>query len=198
MITSLILSSCTRLPTEPVKLPVTDHLFMIAVKQERILELWGRNDNRSQFRKLRVYPVLGQSGSLGPKRKQGDRQVPEGWYHVDRFNPKSRFYLSLGLNYPNKSDRILGDKVDPGSDIFIHGSNVSIGCLAMGDSAIKDIYWTAKKAKPPVHVLIIPKREIGKEPTKLDVQLNNIYQLFMKKRQLPSVEIDSEGNYSVR
>ena len=74
-------------------------------------------------------------------------QVPEGFYFVNRFNPNSRFHLSLGLNYPNSSDRKLGDPVRPGNDIFIHGNRVSAGCLAMTDPVIEVIYGLASHAR---------------------------------------------------
>ena len=109
---------------------------------------------------IRIYKVAAASGELGPKRKEGDQQVPEGFYVIDRFNPQSAYHLSLGLNYPNASDKILSDKQKPGSDIFIHGNEVSIGCLAMTDDKIKEIYLLALDAKPngPIPVHIFPAR----------------------------------------
>ncbi|HZH97477.1 MAG TPA: hypothetical protein VEX38_00780, partial [Fimbriimonadaceae bacterium] len=91
-------------------------LFIRAFKQERELEIWGAESERFHF--LQTYPIVGVSGGPGPKRREGDRQIPEGVYHIDRFNPNSRFHLSLGLSYPNKADRLLGDPERPGSDIF--------------------------------------------------------------------------------
>jgi len=80
------------------------------------------------------------SGSLGPKRREGDLQVPEGVYNIDRFNPQSRFHLSLGLNYPNEVDLALGDPLSPGADIFIHGGCQSKGCVALTNMDIEEIY----------------------------------------------------------
>ena len=122
-------------------------LFLRAFKAEGELEVWARNPGATRFRLVKVYPVCRQSGVLGPKRREGDLQVPEGLYSIDRYNPRSRFYLSLGLDYPNDSDRILGDPDSPGSDIFIHGDCASVGCLAMGDDAIMEIYWLALQAR---------------------------------------------------
>jgi murein L,D-transpeptidase YafK len=86
-------------------------------------------------------------------------QVPEGFYEVDRFNPQSAFHLSLGLNYPNASDRALGDPVAPGSDIFIHGGNASIGCLAMGDPVVEEIFLAAlDSGARPIRVHLFPAR----------------------------------------
>lgn len=122
-------------------------IHLRAIKDEKILELWGSNGQGEKYVLVKSYPVQAQSGTLGPKRKEGDKQVPEGLYVIDRFNPRSSFYLSLGINYPNTSDLILGDPKKPGLDIFIHGKAVSIGCLAMGDPAIEEIYLLALNAK---------------------------------------------------
>ncbi|MBV6458826.1 MAG: hypothetical protein HONBIEJF_01964 [Fimbriimonadaceae bacterium] len=137
-------------------------VFIRAFKHERELELWVSNEDGKPFKLLETYPIAGMSGKLGPKRKQGDLQVPEGFYLIDRFNPNSRYHLSLGIDYPNRSDRIRGDKEDPGGDIFIHGSNVSIGCLAMTDKKIEEIYAVAKQARDrgqrQIQVHIFPGR----------------------------------------
>ncbi len=114
-------------------------IFIRVFKAERQLEVWGSNGGTQPFVLVHTYPIAGMSGALGPKRKEGDLQVPEGFYLIDRFNPQSRFRLSLGLNYPNASDRKRSDAQRPGGDIFIHGDNRSIGCLAMTDSKIDQI-----------------------------------------------------------
>ncbi len=132
-------------------------IFIRVFKKEEELELWIKN-TQNTFTLFKTYPICNASGSLGPKRKEGDYQVPEGFYHIDRFNPQSRFYLSLGVNYPNASDKILSDKKKPGGDIFIHGHCVSIGCLAMTTEVIKELYVIAIEAsnggqsKIPVHI----------------------------------------------
>src|SRR5690606_11025729 len=102
--------------------------------------------NGEKFTLVKTYPVCSSSGLPGPKRKKGDRQTPEGFYHIDRFNPQSAFHLSLGINYPNSSDKILGHS-DPGGDIFIHGSCVTIGCVPLTDDLIKEVYVLAVEAK---------------------------------------------------
>ncbi|MDR1935412.1 MAG: hypothetical protein LBS49_07510, partial [Candidatus Accumulibacter sp.] len=86
-------------------------------------------------------------GKPGPKRRLGDKQVPEGFYHIDRFNPDSDYLLSLGINYPNAADKIKSGNRNPGGDIFIHGACVSVGCLPMTDDKIREIYLYAVYAK---------------------------------------------------
>ena len=86
-------------------------------------------------------------------------QVPEGLYEVDRFNPLSSFHLSLGLNYPNADDLLYADPAAPGSDIFIHGGCASIGCVALGDDGIEEIYLAALDSRVrPIHVQLFPAR----------------------------------------
>ena len=121
-------------------------LLIRAFKKERSLELWIQENSNTRFMILKKYDFCAGSGDLGPKRVEGDRQIPEGIYEIDRFNPQSRFYLSLGLNYPNKSDSILGDQTKPGKDIFIHGKCRSVGCIAITDDKIKEVYTIARKA----------------------------------------------------
>jgi murein L,D-transpeptidase YafK len=133
-------------------------IYFRAHKAEMELEIWGGTSLAKPLKLLAAYPIAGMSGSLGPKRREGDLQAPEGFYFIDRFNPRSSFHLSLGINYPNASDRILSDRQKPGGDIFIHGSDVSIGCLAMTDEMIKEIYslaWLARQKgqrRIPVHI----------------------------------------------
>ena len=83
--------------------------------------------------------MTGNSGSPGPKRKEGDLQIPEGVYQPLVLNPQSRFYLSIGLNYPNALDQKYNTD-NPGSDIYIHGGSATIGCVPIGDPAIEELF----------------------------------------------------------
>lgn len=123
------------------------NLIFIAYKDNDRLDVYGKTKQEITYKKILSYKVCSRSGQLGPKRKQGDRQVPEGFYHIDRFNPTSNFYLSLGLNYPNLADRRKSKAGNLGGDIFIHGSCVTIGCLPMTDNYIKEIYLLAVYAR---------------------------------------------------
>ena len=188
------------------------NLFIRVFKQEKVLEVWTFAASDSNFKKVRDYAICRTSGNLGPKRREGDLQIPEGFYHIDRFNPKSSFYLSLGINYPNRSDQILGKKGDLGGDIFLHGGCVTVGCIPITDDYIKEVYWLAAQAtsngqaKIPVHIF----------PTKLDIDkikqlkkkyatqetlikfwenLQTGYQWFEKHRNLPKISVNSDGIY---
>jgi len=116
-------------------------LTLVGLKAERRLEVWAGAD--SGWVLLRSYPVLAASGGPGPKRRQGDRQVPEGVYRLTGFNPNSSYHLSIRVDYPNEDDREAAraeGRANLGGDIFIHGKAVSIGCLAIGDPAIEELY----------------------------------------------------------
>src|SRR6188768_3895478 len=82
-------------------------VFLRAFKKEATLEVWISNNSDKKYTHLKDYSICSSSGVLGPKRKFGDLQVPEGFYQIDRFNPTSNFHLSLGINYPNASDKAL-------------------------------------------------------------------------------------------
>ena len=131
---------------------------LIALKQEKKLELWARDSG--DFRFIRDYYILGASGEAGPKLRQGDRQVPEGIYRIKELNPNSHYHLSMKLNYPNEFDLFHAwqeRRTNPGSDIFIHGKTASIGCLAMGDQTIEELFvLTAQVGAENVKVVIAP------------------------------------------
>jgi len=116
-------------------------IFIRIFKESKELELWIRND-RGTFSLFQTYPICYFSGNSGPKLRQGDCQAPEGFYFVtpNRLNPLSNFHLSFDIGYPNQYDRFYRRT---GGDIFIHGSCVSIGCFAMTDPIIEQIYALA-------------------------------------------------------
>ncbi len=134
------------------------YLFLRAFKQEKQLEAWVSASPDGPYTLLAAYNVCAASGSLGPKIKQGDQQVPEGVYCIDRFNPSSAFHLSLGIDYPNAADKKRSTNQNPGGDIFIHGACASIGCLAITNTYINELYMIAVLArnggqtKIPVHI----------------------------------------------
>jgi len=131
---------------------------LIALKQEMKLELWARDSG--EFRFIRDYRIKAASGVSGPKLRQGDMQVPEGIYRIEGLNPNSHYHLAMKINYPNAFDLFnaeMDGRADPGSDIFIHGRAASIGCLAMGDEAIEELFvLTAHVGPGNVKVVIAP------------------------------------------
>jgi hypothetical protein len=130
----------------------------IALKQEKKLELWARDSG--EFRFIRDYYILAASGVAGPKLRRGDRQVPEGIYRITKLDPKSHYHLSMKLNYPNGFDLYHArheGRADPGSNILIHGKAASMGCLAMGDRTIEELFvLTTQVGVENVKVVIAP------------------------------------------
>lgn len=123
-------------------------LTLIYLKKEQRLEVWGNVKDNNVF--IIAYPQTAMSGTIGPKYKEGDKQIPEGIYRLTHFNPNSLYHLSLGVNYPNKQD-IEWAKQDGrpienlGGDIMIHGKNVTIGCVPLGDTAIEELFYMVYK-----------------------------------------------------
>lgn len=189
------------------------YIYIRSFKFERQLEIWAKNSFNEPFKLFKTYKVCMQSGTMGPKRLQGDFQVPEGIYHINEFNPNSNYHLSMGLNYPNTSDRILSDSLRPGGDIYIHGSCVSIGCIPLTDDEIEEVYLIASYAFGngqefiPVHVFPIRynlKKSVEYLSTavknkdnlkKFEYQLKEIYEYFNEHKQLPIVMVNKKGEY---
>ncbi len=119
-------------------------IFIRIFKEPGVLEVWIKS-NDGGFVNFKNYDICTFSGTLGPKLRQGDNQSPEGFYFVNaaRLNPWSRFHLSFNLGYPNKYDRLHGRT---GSALMVHGNCVSIGCYAMTDAYINEIYALSSAA----------------------------------------------------
>lgn len=114
-------------------------VYIRVFKETRELELWVQNTQSKKFVHFKTYRIAAMSGKLGPKLKEGDLQAPEGFYFVNRsrMNPQSRFHLAFNVGYPNKYDRSHGRT---GSALMVHGNRVSVGCFAMTDYYIEEIY----------------------------------------------------------
>ena len=190
-------------------------LYLVAYKQEKLLEVWAKSSNEEGFKNLHTYKVCQTSGVLGPKRKQGDLQIPEGFYHIQAYNPWSSFHLSMCINYPNPSDRILGVQGNLGGDICIHGSCVTIGCLPLTDEVIKELYILCVEAKnsgqEQIPITIYPARmnqenyrqlteRYRDDEDRLNLwrELLTAYTLFQSSRQLPEITFLANGRHSVR
>ena len=132
---------------------------LIAYKDSKRLEMWAKHQDA--YRRIKRYRIKAASGSTGPKLVRGDYQVPEGLYQITQLNPNSQFHLSLRLNYPNAQDRQfakLDGRTNLGGDIYIHGKDLSIGCLAMGDETIEELFvLTGTVGIDHVKVIISPR-----------------------------------------
>lgn len=173
-------------------------VFMRIFKEERELELWVEKGGK--FERFRTYRIAAMSGSLGPKLKEGDGQAPEGFYAVRpaQMNPSSSYHLSFNLGYPNAYDRAHGRD---GSSLMVHGSWVSVGCYAMTDSKIEEIFTLAdaalRKGQPFFRVHCFPFRMTDENMTShadsewIDFwkNLKQGYDAFEKTRKVPNVVV---------
>ena len=188
------------------------NLLFVAYKDDDLLDVYAKNKQESAYKKILSYKVCSRSGELGPKRKQGDKQVPEGFYYVDRFNPASSFHLSLGISYPNLADKRKSKATNLGGDIFIHGSCVTIGCLPMTDNYIKEIYLLAVyaknngQAKIPVYMFPFQMTEQNFKAYKTKYKKNpelikfweNLkigHDKFLKEKVELKIEVAESGDY---
>ncbi len=130
---------------QALNLVAKDPIYMRIFKQENALEVWKFHRPTRRYKMLKTYEICKYSGDLGPKFREGDRQAPEGFYRVRpaQMNPRSRYYLSFNIGYPNAFDRALGRT---GSHIMVHGDCSSRGCYAMNDEQVSEIYALAREA----------------------------------------------------
>lgn len=188
-------------------------IYLRSFKYDSQLEVWARNNASEPFKLFKTYKICALSGSLGPKRIEGDYQVPEGFYYVNEFNPRSSYHMSLGLNYPNFSDQLLSDSTKPGSDIYIHGSCITVGCIPIQNDQIEELYLLASYARNqgqdfiPVHIFpirynIAKSKEVLSRASKEDKEyqqfsgrLKDVFDYFEEHKKLPLISINKKGEY---
>jgi murein L,D-transpeptidase YafK len=184
-----------------------DPVFMRAFKQESVLELWIQPRGRGPYVRFAAWPICAASGTLGPKLAEGDRQVPEGVYAIpaSAMNNASSYHLSMDTGYPNALDRGLGRT---GSEIMVHGRCASIGCLAMTDPVINQV-WTLVDAAHksgqravPIHIFpfVMSRRALAAQTASPHhafwSDLARVYAAFETSRTVPEVSSD-RGRYRV-
>jgi hypothetical protein len=134
-------------------------VVLLVLKQEREVQVYGTLNGRTKW--MRNIPVLAASGKAGPKLREGDQQVPEGVYNITELNPNSSYHVSMRVDYPNEFDReqaLKEGRKKLGGDIMIHGRDVSIGCVAVGDQAAEDLFTlTADVGVGNVAAVIVPQ-----------------------------------------
>lgn len=189
-----------------------DNVYIRSFKAQNELELWVKNKDADTFSLFKTYKVCALSGMLGPKRVEGDRQVPEGLYFLTTYNPNSDFHLSMLVNYPNYSDMILGNKAKLGGDIYIHGGCLTVGCLPMTDEGIQEIYTICLGARMNgdnnIPVQIFPtifnkaglnflgkEYKVDTEKQKFWINLKAAYDYFEVNKNPAPVMYNEEGKY---
>lgn len=189
------------------------YMYIRSFKYDSQLEVWVKQEKKDAYKLFKTYKVCAMAGTLGPKRMQGDYQVPEGFYYINEFNPKSAFHLSLGLNYPNNSDKLLSDSAQPGGDIYIHGSCVTTGCIPIKDENIEELYILSSHAKSngqdfiPVHIYPVVFKNARSvdylnkflkdfpEYNTLNQRMKQVYYYFEKNKNLPVIMTNTNGEY---
>lgn len=189
-------------------------IFLRVFKHERVMELWVRAIGDSSFTFIKTYPVCALPGQLGPKRRTGDVQVPEGFYYIDQFNPSSAYLLSLRVNYPNLADRMRRQALSLGGDIFIHGGCKTVGCVPIENDNIEEVYWLAVQAMDagqrviPVHIyparlddhgLAWLEQTFRPDPDVMDFwrELAPGYRYFEATHRVPWITVGPDGRYVV-
>jgi len=190
-------------------------LYIRSFKYDSQMEVWVRSSSDAKFKLFKTYRVCAMAGAIGPKRLEGDYQVPEGFYYINEFNPKSSYHLSLGINYPNASDRVLSDSVKPGGEIYIHGNCVTIGCIPLQNDQIEELYILAAMAKSqgqdfiPVHIFPIrynnrksfeylaKTTRDNQDLQRFAIKIKEAYDYFEDKKKLPLIFINKKGDYVV-
>ncbi len=189
------------------------YLYIRSFKYDSQLEVWVKQEKNEAFKLFKTYKVCALAGTLGPKRMAGDYQVPEGFYYINEFNPRSNYHLSLGLNYPNASDKMLSDSLQPGGDIYIHGSCVTTGCIPLTDTYIEELYILATQAKNmgedfiPVHIFPVAFRSARSsdylakyvrdfpEYRQMADKMKQVFYYFEKHKNLPVIMVNERGEY---
>lgn len=200
--------------TAKLQWPAKD-VYIRSFKYDSQLEVWVRNTSAEPYKLFKTYKICALSGSLGPKRMEGDYQVPEGFYYINEFNPKSMYHLSLGLNYPNASDMLLSDSIKPGSDIYIHGSCITVGCIPIQNDQIEELYVLASRTRNqgqdfiPVHIYPVRfsnnrsqeylerNSKEDKEYQKFSTRLKEVYDYFEENKKLPLISVNRKGEYVI-
>lgn len=190
-------------------------IYVRSFKYDSQLEVWVRNDSKDNYKLFKTYKVCALSGALGPKRIEGDYQVPEGFYYINEFKPKSEFHLALGLNYPNASDELLSDSLKPGGDIYIHGNCITVGCIPIQNDPMEEVYLLATMAKSngmdfiPVHIFPVrynvPKSvdyflKVSKDDRmyqKFAINIKEVYDYFELNKKLPVITVNFRGEYVI-
>lgn len=189
------------------------NIYYRGFKAVNDMELWARNSAADTFTLIKTYKICALSGILGPKRFEGDRQVPEGFYFVSEFKPNSDFHLSMLVNYPNYSDLMQGDRNKPGGDIYIHGACMTVGCMPMTNEWIEELYVVSLQARIhgqlniPVHIYPIRytkqsmdyvAREYKNAPDKQAFwsNLKRAFDYFEATHRILPVMYDEKGHYA--
>jgi hypothetical protein len=189
-----------------VAFPAKELMFRV-YKKEAQVEVWA-GSGKDRMARVATYGICAASGELGPKRAEGDMQVPEGFYTLSYFHPESQYYLAALVDYPNLSDKIRGNRT-PGGQILMHGSCASIGCISMTDERMEELYlmaWsTWRDSGARTHVHIFPSRDIDGLLADASLHEHHAFwreldagkRAFESSGHIPEITIERDGRYVV-
>jgi hypothetical protein len=183
-------------------------VFLRVFKKEGELEAWASSEKGGEMKRIATYQICKISGDIGPKRREGDMQVPEGFYRIEYFWPDSAFYLAGKVSYPNGLDRQLGGPA-PGGEIMLHGGCASIGCISMSDERMEELYVMGTSVYfkgEPVNIHIFPTRDMralldSGEHAEHHAFWENLadgLESFERDHRVPVVRIGFQGKYEFR
>lgn len=190
-------------PSAPTKPPARgDKIYLRLFKQEGILEMWYQHNNQP-YQLYKTWNICTYSGGLGPKKAEGDGKSPEGFYATEKnlLKPNSNYHLAFNIGYPNAYDRANGYT---GSYIMIHGKCVSIGCYAMNDKNIEQIYAFVSGAldngqkQIPIHIFPFKMTQANMKKYQHSTylpfwqELKPAYDIFQSQKRLPSITVNNQ------
>jgi hypothetical protein len=170
-----------------VEFPPKQQFFRV-FKREKELEVWAASERKGPLTHIATYTICDSSGTAGPKTEEGDLQVPEGFYKIDGFNERSAFFLSMHVSYPNEHDRA---RQYTGSAIMIHGACCSVGCLAMSDERIMELFLMARARRPQIH--IHPRRDLQSAIQEADAAGDTALAQFWKELEKGNTVFEATG-----
>ena len=192
---------------QPHGASIGDPVFIRIVKEQRLCELWIKARDRQNYTLFKNYEIAGMSGTLGPKKQEGDMQAPEGFYSTctGLLNPRSNYHLSFNIGYPNAYDTAQGYT---GSFIMLHGKDVSIGCFAMTDPGIEEIYTLvtaalhAGQTSIPIQIYPFPMTEDNLHTHRNSPHIDFWRQLapawqYTEQHHAPAPVAVTEGTYTL-
>jgi murein L,D-transpeptidase YafK len=194
--------------------PHNFEIYLRAFKFEKTFEIWVRDLSHDTFTHYQTIPFCSTSGEIGPKRKQGDGQIPEGLYQIAHFNPLSEYFLSMRVNYPNEADMFWADKTHPGGDIYIHGGCETIGCIPITDKEMGQLYVISimsrnnnnndfpihifpSKMSSPIMKYLLNKKDINEDYKNVWKGIQPVYSYFQKYKKIPYHYVNEQGLYRV-
>ena len=184
-------------------------LFIRAFKEEKTMEVWVKNTSDKSYKLYKSFAVCASSGIPGPKRRQGDLQVPEGFYTIPSLHPYSSYHLAMKVSYPNASDKLKKTAYDAGGDIMIHGKCCTVGCIPLQDEPAEELFILCLEVMNrhktvqchifPCRMISTTLKHLESDATKEFIGFwNNIkpgYDFFELNHSLPKVTINKKGDY---